>query len=107
MGEESLATPAATPPGLADVREAWEEERHHITRHPLRDEMGLQGPMSNEAVANASFIWGHHNENCTEHWASGATEALCLPQTSWEVFWTLFFKVQLITEQSLNPVQVQ
>lgn len=47
------------------------------------------------------------NENCTEHWVPGATEALCLSQTSWEVFWTLFLKAQLITEQSLKSVQVQ
>lgn len=99
--------PDATLLCLTDAGEAWEEERHHIAHHPLHDEMRLRNLVSNEAVANASCIWSHCNENSTEHWASGATEVLCLPQTSWEVFWTLFLKVQLITEQSLKSVQVQ
>lgn len=66
-GKRAWPTPAATLPCLADVGEAWEEERHRIARHPFHDEMGLRDPMSNEAVTNASCIWGHRNENCTEH----------------------------------------
>lgn len=92
LKERAWPTPAAILSCLADVGEAWEEERHHITQHPFHSEIRLQDPMPNEAVDNASCIWGHCNENCTEQWASGATEVFCLPQTSWEVFWTYFLK---------------